>query len=78
MRGTLMNHKTHIFFMVGLVAAAVVLLSTGFGGEWVLFALLGGCAVMMFFMMRGMGGMGGDQSDGSPDTTTRTTGDRHH
>jgi hypothetical protein len=82
-----MNHKTHIFMMVGLIVAAIALFSTGYGGDWVLFALLGACAVMMVFMMRGMGGMGGgqhhsgmdsDRSEGSADATPRTTGHEHH
>lgn len=66
-----MNHKTHILLMVGLVVAVIVLFSTGYGGGWVLFALLGVCAMMMVFMMRGMGGdqhrggMDGDQPEGS-------------
>lgn len=83
-----MNHKTHILLMVGLVVAAIALLSTGYGGGWVLFALLGACAVMMFFMMSGMSGMSGglrrdgmdgDWREGSTDNPPRTIGhDNRH
>lgn len=60
-----MNHKTHLYLMVGVVPVAALLLITGYGGSWVLFALLGGCAAMMFFMMRGLGG---DQDHGGMDS----------
>lgn len=62
-----MNHKTHLYLMVGLALAAILLFSTGNGGGWVLYAGLGACAVMMFFMMGGMGGMGGGQRRGEMD-----------
>jgi hypothetical protein len=79
-----MDHKSHMFMMVALMVAAIALFSTGYGGGWVLFALLGACAVMMVSMMRGMGGdqhhggMDGDRSEGSADATPRTTGHEHH
>lgn len=82
-----MNHKTHIFMMVGLIVAAIALFSTGYGASWVLFALLGACAVMMMFMMRGMGGMSGGRdrdgmdgrrSEGSADATPHTADHEHH
>lgn len=41
--------------------------STGNAGGWLLYAALGTCAVTMFFMMRGMGGMGGGQHRGEMD-----------
>lgn len=79
-----MNHKTHIMMMVGLTVAAAVLFSTGYGGSWVLLALLGVCAVMMVSMMVGMGGgrdrdgMDGDRSEGSGVANPRSPGRKHH
>jgi hypothetical protein len=59
-----MNHKTHLYLMVGVAVAAVLLFSTGNAGGWALYVWLGACAVMMFVMMRGMGGMGGGRGRG--------------
>ncbi|BDX31559.1 hypothetical protein TUM20985_21060 [Mycobacterium antarcticum] len=51
-----MKHATHIHLMVGLGAAAILLLSTGNSGGWALYVGLGACAATMLVMMRGMGG----------------------
>jgi hypothetical protein len=60
-----MNHKTHLYLMVAFAVAAILVIVTGNGAGWVLYALLGACAVMMIFMMSGMGGMsGGRRRDG--------------
>lgn len=73
-----MNHKMHLYLMVGLAAVAVVLFSTGNAGGWVPYVWVGACAVMMFFMMRGMGGMGDDARGKSEDKLLPTRGhDRH-
>lgn len=45
--------------MIGLaVVAGVLLLTVTSGGGAFTFLWLAGCIAMMFFMMRGMGGMG--------------------
>lgn len=52
--------KTHRYLHLAIVAVAafVVLRVVGISaGALVLLALVGGCALMMFFMMRNMGGM---------------------
>lgn len=73
-----MNHKTHLYLMVGLAAVAVFLFATGNAGGWVPYVLLGSCVVMMFFMMRGMRGMGGGERGESEDKFLPTRGhDRH-
>ena len=61
-----MNHQKHTYLMIGLAVVAGVLLLTGTaGGSAVTIILLAGCMAMMFFMMRGMGGMdhGGSNED---------------
>ena len=53
-----MNHSTHSYLMIGLVAVGAVLVVTGSVGGSVLFLLWPlACIAMMFLMMRGMGGM---------------------
>lgn len=70
-----MKHATHIYLMVGLGAAAILLLSTGNGGGWVLYVGLGACAAMMFVMMRGMGGgqQRREMEGGTPERTTNNS-----
>lgn len=60
-----MNHGKHTYLMIGLAVAAGILLFTGTSGGAVTVIWLAGCAAMMFFMMRGMGGMdhGGARED---------------
>ena len=60
-----MNHGKHTHLMIGLAVAAGILLFTGTSGGVVTIVWLVGCAAMMFFMMRGMGGMdhGGARKD---------------
>lgn len=71
-----MNHEKHTYLMIGLAVVAGVLLLTGTaGGSAFTFILLAGCMAMMFFMMRGMGGMdhGGNRED-----ETRDKADHKH
>ncbi len=82
-----MKHGTHLYLMIGLAAVMVVVLSTGTDGGWVPFVWIGACVVMMFAMMRTMGGMGSGVHSGgmtggrraeSEDELSRTAGrDRH-
>jgi H+/Cl- antiporter ClcA len=77
----MMKHGKHLYLMVGLVVLAVVLSLAGVGGGgWVPFLFIGGCVVMMFFMMRGMGGgqHGRDGHDEPEDESSQTPPhDRH-
>jgi hypothetical protein len=71
-----MNHSMHTYLMVGLAVVAGVLLLTGTGGGSAFtFIWLAGCMAMMFFMMRGMGGMG---HGGSSEDETRDKADHKH
>ena len=71
-----MNHQKHNYLMIGLAVVAGVLLLTGTGGgSAFVFILLAGCMAMMFFMMRGMGGM---DPGGSRDDETREKSDHKH
>ena len=70
-----MNHGNHAYLMVGLAVVAGVLLLTGTaGGSAFTFILLAGCMAMMFFMMRGMGGM----DHGNSEDETRDRADHKH
>lgn len=68
-----MNHKTHIYLMLGLAVVAGVLLLTGTaGGSAFTFIWLAGCMAMMFFMMRGGGNSEADTPrHGGPQALTR-------
>jgi hypothetical protein len=70
-RGDHDEARKHLYLMVGLVVLAVVLLFTGTAGGGLV--LVGACAVMMVFMMRGMGGgqHGGDRHDETEDLSGR-------
>lgn len=71
-----MNDRVHTYFMVGLAVVAGVLILTGtWGGSAFTFILLAGCMAMMFFMMRGMGGMG---HGGSSEDDTRDKAEHKH
>lgn len=71
-----MNHEKHNYLMIGLAVVAGVLLLTGTGGGSAFtFILLAGCMAMMFFMMRGMGGM--DHGDKSEDDTRDKAEHKH-
>lgn len=71
-----MNHGKQTYLMIGLAVVAGVLLLTGAaGGSAFIFVLLAGCMAMMFFMMRGMGGMG---HGGSKEDGTREKVDHKH
>jgi hypothetical protein len=54
-----MKNLKHSYLMIGLLVIGAVLFLTGSGGglAFLLFPL--GCMAMMFFMMRGMSGVGG-------------------
>lgn len=73
-----MDHEKHTYLMIGLAVVAGVLLLTGTAGAGAFtFLLLAGCMAMMYFMMRGMGGMdhgGGSSRDGE----NRDTADHKH
>ncbi|CAN5477931.1 hypothetical protein BH09ACT8_BH09ACT8_66230 [soil metagenome] len=71
-----MHHKTHLYLMVGLAAGSIFLFSSGNAGGWLFYVWFGICAVMMFVMMRGMGGqhrgrMDSDTPEGSRDIPPR-------
>ena len=71
-----MNHRTHTYLMIGLAVIAGVLLLSGTSGGGAFTVLwLAGCAAMMFFMMRGMGGMG--HGGGRQDQTRDKVADKH-
>jgi hypothetical protein len=71
-----MKLGTHTYLMIGLAIAAGVLFFSGTtGGSAVTFIWLAGCVAMMFFMMRGMGGMG---HGGSREDETRDEVDHKH
>lgn len=71
-----MNHGKHTYLMIGLaIVAGVLLLSGTAGGSAFIFILLAGCMAMMFFMMRGMGGM---SHGGSKEDETRDRVDHKH
>lgn len=71
-----MDHGKHTYLMIALAVVAGVLLFTGTsGGGAFAFIWLAGCAAMMFFMMRGMGGMG---HAGTRDDETRDQLDHKH
>lgn len=71
-----MNHLKHTYLMIGLAVVAGVLLLTGTSGGGAFTVIwLAGCAAMMFFMMRGMGGMG---QGGTRDDETRDNVDHRH
>lgn len=56
-----MNHSKHSFVMIGLLVVGATLFFSGFTGGGALFLLWPlACVAMMFFMMRGMGGMHGN------------------
>lgn len=59
-----MNRNRMLPYIAGVavIAAVLVVLGVPFAAV-VPFALLAICPVMMFFMMRGMGGMGGSQDE---------------
>ena len=55
-----MNHGKHCYLMIGLLGIGAVLFLSGIAGGGFLFLLWPlACTVMMFVMMRGMGGMQG-------------------
>ena len=57
-----MNHNKHSYLMIGLLTVGAILFLSGSIGGGVLFLLWPlACMGMMFWMMRGMGGMGGMQ-----------------
>ncbi len=67
-----MNHKSHSYLMIGLLVlgAALYFSGTGGGALFLIFPLM--CMGMMFFMMRGMGGM-----HGKPDDPSESDRDAH-
>lgn len=72
-----MNHGKHLYLLIGLVALGGVLWITGVASSGLVgFLLLGGCAFMMFFMMRGMGD-GGQHGGGGSDDAERLAGPPH-
>ena len=72
-----MNHQKHTYLMIGLAVVGGVLLITGtWGGGAFTVLWLAGCAAMMFFMMRGMGGM--SHGGASSDDETRDKVDHKH
>lgn len=73
-----MKHKTHLYLMVVLAVAAILVIVTGNGAGWVLYALLGACAVMMTSMMSGMGGMSGGRRHDGMDTDRRERAAEDH
>jgi hypothetical protein len=59
-----MNNQRYMRLALAVVAAAIVLRVLGFGvGSLGLLAVVLACPLMMFFMMRSMGGMGGGKDD---------------
>lgn len=59
-----MNHNRMLPYIAGGAVIAAVLVALGVPFAAVApFALLAICPVMMFFMMRAMGGMGGPQGE---------------
>jgi hypothetical protein len=54
----MMNHGTHSYLMLGVVAVGAVLLLTGNVGGWLLLLWPVACMAMMVWMMWGMRGMG--------------------
>ena len=79
-----MDRKYELYGVVGVIGAVVVLWA-GLSPFFLL--LLVACPLMMFFMMRGMGGLGGGAGDSksSGDVTrdaagreTRVDGDQDH
>jgi hypothetical protein len=73
----MMKHGKHLYLMIGFAVLAAVLFFTGIAGSgWVLLLLVGGCAVMMFFMMRGMGG-GQPGRDGRREPADEPSPPRH-
>jgi Protein of unknown function (DUF2933) len=64
-----MNNQRYMRLAIGVVAAAIVLRVLGVGaGSLGLLAVVLACPLMMFFMMRSMGGMGGGKDDRHDDT----------
>lgn len=64
-----MNNKNHFpFYGVALVAGAALAVWAGMPFAFLLFLV---CPMMMFFMMKGMGGM--HDSAPAPPTATRVT-----
>ena len=60
-----MKKQHYVGCLVGLVAGVIVLRVYGVSvGSLGLLAVVLACPLMMFFMMRAMGGMGHDTSDG--------------
>ena len=60
-----MKKQHYVGCVVGLVAGVIVLRVFGVSlGSLGLLAVVLACPLMMFFMMRAMGGMGHDTSDG--------------
>ena len=75
-----MNHRNHNYLMIALAVVAGVLLLTGTsGGGAFTFIWLAGCAAMMFFMMRAMGGMshGGSREDDRSDQLRSSETHKH-
>jgi len=63
-----MNHnRMHIYLLgAAVIAAVLVIARVPFAGI-LPFGLLVGCALMMFFMMKSMGGMGGHEDHSGRD-----------
>ncbi|MBA3744606.1 hypothetical protein [Sporichthya sp.] len=59
-----MDHSKHSYFMIGLLALGAALFFSGVTDGGALFLLWPiACMAMMFFMMRGMGGMQRGRAD---------------
>ncbi len=70
------NHGRHSYVMIGLLAVGAVLFLSGTVGGGALFLVWPlACMAMMFFMMRGMGGMGRGSDHTHEDGVTHAHGD---
>ncbi len=71
-----MNHSRHSYLMIGLLGVGALLLLSGTvgGGALVLLWPLA-CMAMMFFMMRGVGGMGRNSEHTHEHGVTHAHGD---